>query len=89
MRLYASDGTTLLATTTTNENGNYYFGGLNPTATYVVKVDPTTLPNGGAGLTNSIDPDGGTDNQSTVDLSTSGPVNLDQDFGYTATAPAR
>ena len=87
VRLYASDGTTLLATTTTDENGQYFFGGLKPTETYVVKVDPTTLPNGGAGLTNSIDPDGPTANQSTVNLSTSGPVDLDQDFGYTATAP--
>ncbi len=60
MRLYDSRGTTLVATTTTDENGHYYFGGLAATATYVVKVDATTLPNGGAGLTNTIDPDSGT-----------------------------
>ena len=46
VRLYDSTGTTLLATTTTDENGNYWFGGLNPTATYQVRVDTTTLPAG-------------------------------------------
>ena len=79
VQLYAANGTTLLETTTTNENGQYFFGGLNPTATYVVKVDTGTLP---GGLTNTVDPDGGTANQSTVNLATSGPTNLNQDFGY-------
>ena len=83
VQLYAADGTTLLATTTTNENGQYFFGGLNATLTYVVKVDATTLP---AGLTNTVDPDGGTANQATVNLATSGPVNLLQDFGYRDTS---
>jgi hypothetical protein len=87
VRLYDATGTTLLAITTTDENGNYYFGGLNPTGTYVVRVDPSTLPNGGAGLANTIDPDGGTANESTVNLGTSGPYDLDQDFGYTASTP--
>ena len=32
-----------------------------------------------------MDPDGGTANQSTVDLETSGPINLLQDFGYDGT----
>lgn len=36
--LYASDGTTLLATTTSSVSGVYSFTGLSP-ATYVVKVD--------------------------------------------------
>ena len=79
VRLYAADGTTLVATTTTNENGQYFFGGLSPTGTYVVKVDTATLP---AGLTNTVDPDGGTAHQATVNLATSGPTNLNQDFGY-------
>ena len=83
MRLYAADGTTLLATTTTNENGQYFFGGLDTTAIYVVKVDPATLP---VGVTNTVDPDGGTANQSTVNLATSGPINLLQDFGYRDTS---
>ena len=82
VRLYAANGTTLLATTTTNENGQYFFGGLNPTATYVVKVDTVTLP---GGLSNTVDPDGGTANQSTVNLATSGPTDLGQDFGYEGT----
>ena len=59
-----------------------------PTATYVVKVDAATLPNGGAGLTNTIDPGDPTPNQATVNLSGfPGGVNLAQDFGYTATTP--
>ena len=83
VELYASNGTTLLATVTTDENGNYSFGGLDPNATYVVKVDETTLPNGGAGLTNTIDPDGTAPaSESTVTLTAGNPVNLDQDFGY-------
>ena len=58
VELYDATGAILLATTTTDENGNYYFGGVDPTVAHVVKVDPTTLPNAGAGLTNTIDPDG-------------------------------
>ncbi len=83
VRLYDSTGVIVLATTTTDENGNYYFGGL-AVGTYVVKVDTTTLPNGGAGLTNTVDPDGGTANQSTVAISALDLVHLDQDFGYAA-----
>jgi len=89
VRLYASNGTSLLATASTDADGRYAFGGLNPADTYVVKVDTATLPNGGAGLANSIDPDGGTASQSTVDLSLSvGGIDLDQDFGYVANTPA-
>ena len=80
--LYDSFGTTLLATTTTDENGNYSFGNLNPTGTYVVRVDTATLP---PGLTNSFDPDGGADSSSIVDLDATGPIDLDQDFGYQGT----
>ncbi len=87
VNLYAADGTTLLATTTTDENGNYSFGGLDPTATYVVDVDETTLP-GGDVYTNMEDPDAGTLGTSTVDLSAAiDGINLDQDFGYVATNP--
>ncbi|MCP4528959.1 MAG: hypothetical protein GY833_24070, partial [Aestuariibacter sp.] len=56
--------------TTTDENGNYFFGNLNPAATYDVVVDTSTLPNGGVGLTNAVDPDGGGDSQANVDLNT-------------------
>lgn len=82
INLYDSTGLILLATTITDENGNYSFGDL-PASTYLVKVDVSTLPNGGVGLSNTLDPDGGTANQSTVVLA-SGAVNLVQDFGYTA-----
>lgn len=72
------DGST--AATVTNENGRYAFGNLDPNETYTV-----TVTTGGvlAGLVNSSDPDGGDDNRSAVDLSAGGPINLDQDFGYT------
>ncbi len=85
VNLYDSTGATLLASTVTNENGQYAFGGLNPTSTYQVRVDTTTLPNGGVGLTNTVDPDGGTPSQSTVALTSASPINLNQDFGYRPT----
>ncbi len=88
VELYADDGSTLLDSTTTDKNGNYSFGNLDPNGTYTVKVDPNTLPNGGSGLINSIDPDDNTANESVVDLTGyTGGIALDQDFGYTATAP--
>ena len=71
---------TLVATTTTDENGRYYFGDL-PASTYTVRVTAPT------GYTNSYDPDGGTANQSTLTLA-AGAVNLAQDFGYRATIAA-
>gem|GEM_PF-2088673 len=82
VELYASNGTTLLATTTTDENGNYYFGNLPVDAdgeTYIVRVDTTTLP---AGVTNTVDPDDAVLNESTVTISTATPIDLAQDFGY-------
>lgn len=76
-----NSGGTVIATTTTSENGGYTFGGLDPNGTYTVEIDPTTLP---AGVSNTVDPDapGAGDNSSTVDLSTTGGVNLTRDFGY-------
>ncbi len=68
--------------TYTDANGNFTFGNVG-SGNHTVVVDPATLP---AGLTNTSDPDGGTPNQSTVNLPTSDSVNLDQDFGY---QPAR
>jgi hypothetical protein len=79
VRLYNYTTGTLVATTVTNENGQYFFGSLSPTGTYVVVVDTTTLP---TGLTNTVDPDGGTPNTSKVTLTAGAPVNLAQDFGY-------
>src|SRR6185369_4910726 len=88
VNLYASDGTTLIASAVTNANGQYVFGGLDSTATYVVAVDHATLPNGGAGMTNSVDPDGGFDEEATVDLTAfANGVTFDQDFAYEAATP--
>ncbi|MFF5623766.1 SdrD B-like domain-containing protein [Microbacterium sp. NPDC012755] len=59
VRLLSADGTTVLATTTTDANGEYYFGGeggfaLEPNGDYIVEfdltgIDPATLP-GAPGL---------------------------------------
>ncbi len=64
----------------TNENGQYFFGGL-AAGTYTVRVITATLPSNGAGLTNTVDPDGGTASQSSVTIAAGG-INLAQDFGY-------
>ncbi len=80
VRLYDSAGTTLLAATVTDENGRYAFPAL-PAGTYTVVVDTAALP---GGLSNTVDPDGGTVHQSTVTL-TAGQINLAQDFGYQGT----
>jgi uncharacterized repeat protein (TIGR01451 family) len=84
--LYDSLGS-LIAYAVTNEQGYYYFGGL-PADAYTVTVVATTLPGGGIGLTNTLDPDddgtpnsGDEDSESVVILS-SGEIDLDQDFGY-------
>ena len=54
--LYDATSTTKFAQTATDENGHSYFGGLEPNnVTYVVRVQTSTLPNGGAGLTNHVD----------------------------------
>ncbi len=85
VNLYASDGTTLIASVTTDVNGQYFFGGLDPNDTYVVKVDHATLPNGGAGFASSVDPDGGLDEQAAVDLTAfANGITFDQDFAYEA-----
>jgi len=77
----------IIARTVTDENGNYSFGNL-PAGTYTVEVVTSSLPNGGTGLTNTVDPDGGTPNRSTVTIGGAQPlVNLDQDFGYRPTVP--
>ena len=82
VNLYDGAGTTLLATTVSDLNGHYYFGGLEA-GSYVVRVDASTLPNGGAGLVNTVDPDTTNpgDGESAVALG-DGEINLAQDFGY-------
>ena len=75
----------LIDSTTTDANGNYVFDDLPVSATgetYSMQVDTSTLPNGGSGWSNSIDPDGASDSSSQVTLTDVAPVNLDQDFGY-------
>jgi len=73
---------TVLATVETDPNGNYLFGGLDTNGTYVVTVDTGDIP---TGLVNTVDPDGGFDSTSTVDLSADPDgIDLDQDFGYQA-----
>ncbi|NCA82909.1 MAG: hypothetical protein EOM72_09225, partial [Opitutae bacterium] len=89
VRLFDYTGLTLLATTVTGPNGLYYFGGLALDETYVVRVDVSTLPNGGTGLDNTVDPDtaGMGDSRSTVAISAGNVIDLDQDFGYVAAVP--
>ena len=77
VNLYASDGTTLLQTTTTDANGNYLFNGL-VAGTYVVKVDGASVP---TGYTLTGDPEGALDGQATVTL-TDDEENFAIDFGY-------
>jgi len=72
-------------TTTTDADGNYFFGNLPTTdvnganIAYTVRVVTATLP---ATLTNTVDPDGGTANESLVTLTPANTTNLAQDFGY-------
>ncbi|MGB1249580.1 MAG: SdrD B-like domain-containing protein [Candidatus Promineifilaceae bacterium] len=78
------DASDAIATTTTDENGNYLFSGL-PLGSYLVEVVDETLP---AGFSSSptYDPDGGTPANvgATVTLSETNPTNREQDFSYTA-----
>ncbi len=91
------NGFQVVGTTITGDNpdtpeveaGYYFFGPLlagpegGSGITYQVMVDTTTLPGGGVGWVNTVDPDGGNDNMSSEVL-TPGEVNLLQDFGYRA-----
>ncbi len=85
VRLYASDGTTLLATTTTNASGVYTFTGLNP-ATYQVRVDPTSVVTTTYGVTSTVGAamtaTTGTVNPRTVTITTPGQAITNADFGY-------
>ncbi len=79
----------VIGTTATDENGYYYFPGLDPAEDYSVDVIEATLP---ANITQTVDPDSAPDGQSTVDLAndpdgTNDGINLDQDFGYVADNP--
>jgi uncharacterized repeat protein (TIGR01451 family)/fimbrial isopeptide formation D2 family protein len=63
VKRYASDGTTLLGTTTTDADGKYLFAGISPD-TYVIKID-SGVP---AGYTLSDDPDATLDGEHSVTL---------------------
>ena len=80
VELHHSDGT--VQTTTTDSNGQYYFGGLSD-GDYTVVVDTTTLPQG---MYQTFDLDtasGGTlDNATQVTLSADSNIRDDLDFGY-------
>ena len=62
----------------TDENGQYLFTGLDPESVYEVEVAASNFSAGGPleGTTNSVDPDGGSDNQSLVDLSANDGLSL-------------
>ena len=76
----------LLDVVKTDENGHYLFTGLDPTATYQVVIDQTTLPGGSASWTNTIDPDGVANGNTTVDLSIeANGISLAEDFGFIGT----
>ncbi len=64
----------------TDENGRYLFSGLPLGEDYRVVVDTSSLPGGGIGWQNTVDPDGGADAQSTV-TNLAG-RDLAQDFGF-------
>ncbi|HQK12556.1 MAG TPA: SdrD B-like domain-containing protein [Anaerolineae bacterium] len=87
VNLYKSDGTTLLASAYTDSDGRYRFESLTPGG-YVVKVDTTTLPNGGTNIVNTYDPDqpAGGDSSSGVITLTAGQRVDTADFGYAPSA---
>ena len=80
VRLYASDGTTLLATTNTASDGTYRFVG-SYSGSYVVKADTTTGALAVNSWTRSYDTDGtNTANQVTVSVVSGGQAIAD--FSY-------
>ncbi len=80
-----ANGTANTFTTTTDGDGNYLFSNLPTTdkngvnIKYTVRVVTATLP---ATVTNTVDPDGGFDSESTVTLNVEFIQDLNQDFGY-------
>jgi protocatechuate 3,4-dioxygenase beta subunit len=82
----------VLATTTTDENGHYYFGGLPVSAggiQYQVQVAASNFAAGGVlqGLAETYAAGGavGGNQGNLVTLTTASPIDLAQDFSYTAT----
>ncbi|MEA3336028.1 MAG: SdrD B-like domain-containing protein [Chloroflexota bacterium] len=87
VQLWNRQGNKVLATTATDENGLYYFGGLDPDRYQVEVFSGNFLPGGVLeGFANTADPDNDQDNNSgVVDIRNSPYIDLDQDFGYRAT----
>lgn len=81
INLFLANGN-VIATTTTDANGNYLFFDVPLDVTYTVVVDTSTLPYNKV-VTPSADPDGGADSVSQVTLTATLPDDLEQDFGYT------
>ena len=77
-----NSGGAIVDSAITDAYGRYVFGELAD-GDYTVRVDATTLP---VGLTNTVDPDGGTAGESAVTIS-GGNADFDQDFGYEAAVP--
>lgn len=78
----------VIATTTTDENGFYFFGGLPLDETYTVQIAASNFMAGGVleGTTSTYEPDNDNDNLGQdITLTAAMPGNLDQDFGYTGT----
>ena len=83
---------TVVGTTTTDENGYYYFGGLSVDdgtgatgADYQVRIAASNFTGGGVleGMENTVDPGNDDDNLgATVTLTSGSPSSLVQDFGY-------
>jgi uncharacterized repeat protein (TIGR01451 family) len=76
------DGANETIGTTSTSGGLYQFSGLRTTlsgVSYTVAVNAATLP---AGVTQSFDPDGTSDNRSVVTLTSIAMSNLTRDFGY-------
>ncbi|MCB0256169.1 MAG: carboxypeptidase regulatory-like domain-containing protein [Anaerolineae bacterium] len=87
VELLNSTGTQVLATTYTDENGYYSFGGLPLNTSYIVNIPASNFAGGAPleGTTNTGGPTGGSGNTGpVVNLTPANPVNLVQDFGYAA-----
>ncbi len=83
VRLYAANGTTLLATTTTAADGTYVFTGAY-SGSYVVKADAATGPLATGTWTRSFDTDGlGTANEVTVSVASGGVAYADYSYYLT------
>jgi len=89
VNLLGEDGN-VIATATTDQNGNYLFTGLDPEGTFTVQIDPSNFAADAPleGLDGTNDPDGaGLETESVVDLEADGGINLDQDYGFIASTP--